>query len=1307
MNEAPDPSRTADVSSDPADALDAGLAAGFGRAEPPCSSLGVLRPVRLKEGEGKTAHIVQPKSDALRLTAPPEDLPVVPGYRVLREIARGGMGRVLAAYDLALDREVALKLLLPGAHPDRFVRESKITARLPHPGIPPVHALGTLTDGSPFLAMKLIAGQTLADEFSSADRPRLLQAFAQVCQAVGFAHSRGVIHRDLKPANVMVGAFGEVQVMDWGLAKVLASGGRQPPDPASRERKRPGAGPDPNQTTDYRAAGLSTDDRTQAGQVLGTPAYMAPEQARGEDTDARADVFALGGILCALLTGQPPFRGQNAQDVIRRAGAADLAEALVRLDGCGADAELVSLCRRCLSPDPANRPSDGQVVADRLASYQNGVQDRLQAAERERAVAVAREAEQRKRRKVQLALAAAVVVLALGGGAFAWWRSEQAQAGRERDARNAEAVAALLGQAKEALAAGDVAKAQVALDVAKKRSAEGGAEKEVQRLGRLVADLALLRELDEVDQFRWTMINNKLPGPAAVATRTREALARFGADPQAVSVDDAAARVSASVVRERIVSALDRLLLPIRLVDVASLPAQEQRRYTQMRADVAALLPKTAAVRALLRRVDADRYRDAVRDAVLAEDRAKFARLAGQQATLEQPPGFVAFLGESEAIPVERRRQLLQAAVRRRPGNLALLMTLGFTYPLNQEGGANERLRWYQAAVAAAPAMPVAHNGLGIALRDQKDQAGAEAAFRRAIALDPKYAWAHNNLAVALSDQGQVDKAITSYRKAIALDPKNAAALNSLGIALRGKGQVDAAIACYKKAIALDPKDARTHSNLGNALIDKGQVDEAIACYKKAIGLDPNYAPARSNLGNALKDKGRVDEAIACYKKAVALDPNYATARSNLGNALKTKGRLDEAITSYRKAIALDPRFASAYDGLAQALSGKRQVDEAIDCWRKAIEIDPKNFGAYSSLSVALTNRGQVDAAIACCKKALALAPNFVPAHYNLGNALSRKGQTDAAITCYQKANALEPTYAEAHCNLGVELSRNRQLDAAIARYNKAIELNPKLVSAHSLLGVALKDKGQVDEAIACYQKAIALDANFAEAHCNLAQALRIQGRFAEALAALKRGHELGSKRPGWPYPSAAWVRQAEFLAVQDKFPAFLKGDFQPKTNDERLGLARWCRIQKRYRTSAGLSADAFAADPKLGDDLQLGHRYDAVKSAALAAAGQGEDAAKLDDKEKARLRKQGLTWLRADLALRARQLEGSQRGARMAAQNALRDWQHDSDLAGIRDAAALARLPPEERGRYERLWADVAGLLKKAQERGNKETRP
>src|SRR5262249_49070718 len=153
---------------------------------------------------------------------------------------------------------------------------------------------------------------------------------------------------------------------------------------------------------------------------------------------------------------------------------------------------------------------------------------------------------------------------------------------------------ALLGQAEEALRAGDAAKAQVALDAARKRHAEGGAEKETQRLGRLDADLAVLRDLDAVDRVRWTIIDNKFPDAPAGARRTREGLGRFGIDPDTAPEDEAAARVSASAVRERIVSALDRLLMPIRLVDVARLPAGEQKLFTpRLRADVAALLPRT------------------------------------------------------------------------------------------------------------------------------------------------------------------------------------------------------------------------------------------------------------------------------------------------------------------------------------------------------------------------------------------------------------------------------------------------------------------------------------------------------------------------------------------------------------------------------------------------------------------------------------------------------------------------------------------------------------------------------------------
>jgi tetratricopeptide (TPR) repeat protein len=1247
-NEPHDPNRTADVPSTPADSLDAGLAAGFGRpADGPGSvlaalrdSLGPLRPVLLREAEGESAHVVKPKSDAM--PAPEE---TGTRYQLSGEIARGGMGAVLRGRDVDLGRDLAVKVLLE-KHADRpevvrrFIEEAQIGGQLQHPGVVPVYDIGRFGD-RPFFTMKLVKGKTLAALLAeraepSVDRPRFLAIALQVCQAMAYAHAKGVIHRDLKPGNIMVGAFGEVQVMDWGLAKVLAEGGVADEERASRQHQ----GEEGTLIRTVRSTGTagSRGTDTEAGALLGTPAYMPPEQAQGDVAllDRRADVFGLGAILCEALTGKPPYVGRSAEEVRRKAANGDLADATARLDGCGADAELIALAKKCLAPEAIDRPSDAQEVADGLSAYQSGVQERLQTAQRERAVALAREAEQVKRRKVQLALAAALVALLLGGGAFAFWRNEQAQAGRERDARNAEAVAALLQQCEEALRANDAAKAHVALEAAKKRFAEGGAEKEAQRLGRLDADLALLRDLDAVDQFRMTVVDGSFPNPAVVATRTREALARFGADPGVASADEAAARVSASAVRARIVAALDR----------------------RLRAG------KTAGVRAVLRRVDADPYRDAVRDAVLANDRAKVVALARRKDALEQPPGFAAFLGESGAIAVGRRRQLLQAAVSRRPGDLGLLMTLGLTHPIGQAGGADERLRWYQAAVAAAPTNPAALNNLG----------------------------------GTLYDKGQWDEAIACYQKAIALDPKFALAHSNLGLALQAKGKVEEAIACYQKAIALDPTHAGAHYNLGNALRVKGQLDEAIACYQKAIALDPTHAGAHNNLGGALYGKGQVDEAIACYKKAIALDPKFAKAHYNLGNALDGKGQVDEAIACYRKAIALDPKDANAHDNLGHALNRKGKVEEAIACFRKAITLEPKHANAHFNLGNALQARGQLDEAIACYKKAIGLDPKRAIAHYNLGVALRLKGQEDEAIACYRKALEFDPKLAAAHHNLGLALRGKGRVDEAIACYKKAIALDPKFAKAHYNLGVALLHKGQVDEAIASYQKAIEIDPKLAYGHAMLGQALLGRGRYAEARAATARALELLSENDPHRAVMSQQLQSCKRLAkLEGRFPRLLEGADKAASARESLDVALMCHHKRRNAAAARFCAGAFAADPKLADDLKAAHRYSAACYAALAASGQGEDAAKLDDKERTRLRKQALDWLRADLALRTRQLESGQPADRAAVQQKLRHWQKDSDLAGIRDRAALAKLSAEERTACIQLWADVAALLKRA----------
>jgi serine/threonine-protein kinase len=195
----------------------------------------------------------------------------------------------------------------------------------------------------------------------------------------------------------------------------------------------------------------------------------------------------------------------------------------------------------------------------------------------------------------------------------------------------------------------------------------------------------------------------------------------------------------------------------------------------------------------------------------------------------------------------------------------------------------------------------------------------------------------------------------------------------------------------------------------------------------------------------------------------------------------------------------------------------------------------------------------------------------------------------------------------------------------------------------------------------------------------------------------------LGTKQRGWHYPSAKWVLEAERLVELDhKLAAILKDQGQPANAAERLALARFCQQHKKLpRAAAGLYAGAFAAEPKLADDLPA--RYNAACSAALAAAGRGEDAAQLGDGERARWRQQALDWLHADLGAWAKVLESAKPGAHSTVRQKLQHWQRDSNLTGVRGAAALAKLPEEERAGWQKLWDDVADLLKRA-EMGGKE---
>ena len=432
-------------------------------------------------------------------------------YEVLGQIAKGGVGQILKGRDVDLGRDVALKMLRR-CHVEnaelvqRFVEEAQIGGQLQHPGIVPVYELGLQADGLPFFAMKLVKGRTLAALIAerkdlSEGRRRLLAVFEQVCQTMAYAHSRGVIHRDLKPANIMVGAFGEVQIVDWGFAKVIAHGG------VADERRVKQADTDMTRIATVRS-GEGSDSIP--GSVMGTPAYMPPEQALGhiDDLDERSDVFSLGAILCEILTGKPPYVGEG-KDVFVLASQGRVEDAYERLDGCGRDPRLIELAKTCLSPLRQKRPRNAAelpaIVTTHLARVEEraqraklaavdarrqAAQKKAEADEQQAAAEAARaEAEQqrakaersgeraeraanaaaedRRARRRTLSLAAAILLVAVAGGSgYLWIEKGRGERATETTAKVNEALAEarrLKGERKWAEA---IVAAQRAVDVA-------------------------------------------------------------------------------------------------------------------------------------------------------------------------------------------------------------------------------------------------------------------------------------------------------------------------------------------------------------------------------------------------------------------------------------------------------------------------------------------------------------------------------------------------------------------------------------------------------------------------------------------------------------------------------------------------------------------------------------------------------------------------------------------------------------------------------------------------------------------------
>jgi tetratricopeptide (TPR) repeat protein len=722
-----------------------------------------------------------------------------------------------------------------------------------------------------------------------------------------------------------------------------------------------------------------------------------------------------------------------------------------------------------------------------MTAYLAGVQQRVQAAERERAVAVARAIEERRRRKVQLALAASVLALSTLGGLSTTYYLQHEQARAAAGQRVVDQVTTLHGQAfghpeeipRWEIALAAVEQADPAGDPRTKAKLLA-LRKEIQDgLDGARRDKALLDRLVDIRSDKFDEDHDGSDADAAYADAFRGA----GIDLANLSPAEAGARIKARPPS-------------VMLALAGALDDWAMRRRNRAGAAGASQLSAAARI------ADPDPWRTELRIALDQTDTG--ARLTALKALAKKAnydelgPISLHLLGTGLSAAGDRAlaETVLRRAQERHPRDVWINFVLAGV--LKNLSRRDEAIRFYTAARAIRP--ETAHG-----------------------------------LAHALEESGKGEEAIGVFRDLERLRPDDGQHLECLGKSLQSRGRAAEASDVLARAetalrarIQLHPDDAKAHHSLGNSLRARGKLEEAIVEYRAAIPLWPGHSHLHSDLGTALRELGKVDEAIAEYRTAARLEPHDAGAHSNFGIALAGQGKLEAAIAEFREAIRLRPDDANFHHNLGKALYDHGKRDEAIAEWREAIRLKPDFSAAHFNLGNSLRHQGKLDEAIALYRTAIRLQPDDAEAHNNLGIALASQGKADEAIIEFREKIRLKPDHAGARHNLGQALAQLGKPDEAIAEFRAAIRLWPEYTAAHYQLGNTLFGQGKLDQAAAAYHTALKLNPEYAEALCNLGQVLQRQGDYAGAVAMLRKGHELGSKRPVWPYPSARCLAEAE-----------------------------------------------------------------------------------------------------------------------------------------------------------------------------------
>jgi serine/threonine protein kinase/tetratricopeptide (TPR) repeat protein len=845
----------------------------------------------------------------LQYTLDKETRQVQPGtrlgpYEVTARIGAGGMGEVYKARDTRLGRDVAIKVLPPNFAADaerlkRFEREAKATAALSHPNILDVHDVG-IHEGSPYLVEEFLEGESLRDRLTRGPvlvREAVAMA-VQIAHGLAAAHEKSVVHRDLKPANLFITKDGVVKIIDFGLAKLVVNA------PAGEV-----------ETLTHVPTGA-----TEAGRVLGTVAYMAPEQARGTAVDQRADVFAFGVVLYEMVAGERPFRGPTATDTV----AAILKDDPPPLPALVPTA-LAAVIERCLAKDPGQRYQGGGEVQAALEAVQSGVGT----------VATPSRVRRRLRPAISVPLGGAIlavvtaVILAVSPVARNTVRS----------LLNAHAVPEQQHMAVLPFT-------NVGGDPANLAFCDGLTE-------------ILASTLSQLERFR---------GALWVVPTTEVRAREVRSASEARKIFNVNLAVTGSLQREG-----DRFRLAINLVDTGTLRQINSEVIDEVEANLPALEDRVAAAMAgMLDLQLKPTEREELTAGWTAVPKA-YGLYIQARGTIEN------YQGESnptkaadlfkQAIALDPSFALAQAGLAE--ASLEAYRKTKAKYFLEEAVASAHRAAELNSHLAEV------HITLGGIYSTTGKYEDAVRECQRALALEPRNGDAFAGLARAYAALGKTADAEATYRRAIALKPDYWLTYTELGGFYFSRSRYDEAEKQFRRVVEVTPENPWGYSNLGALYLILRRNTQAREMFERAVALKPIYG-ALSNLGTLYFSEGKFREAAVMYEKATSINARNYMLWGNLGAAYSASGERAKASEAYGRAVEVaeqqrkvNPRDARLLIDLAgyYGLLGERVKGLAV--LEEVLKAPPNDADSMERIGESLKDLGETGRAIEWIGKAL------------------------------------------------------------------------------------------------------------------------------------------------------------------------------------------------------------------------------------------------------------------------------------------------------------------------------------------------